>query len=352
MRFIGNKENLLETIHFIFKQKGISGKSFFDFFSGTTSVAKFFKKLNYQVFSSDLLYCSYCLQQAYIKNNETPLFTAIIKKLNIKKNSLISTPLSDVVNYLNSLSSKNGFIYKNYSVGGTIELSQPRSYFSDDNAKKIDSIRQTIENWYIKELITQSEYYILLACLIESVPFYANISGVYAAFQKKWDPRALKPFELRAIETINNSKDNFVYNINSLELVRDINIDILYLDPPYNARQYAPNYHLLETIAKYDNPKIKGITGMREYSEQKSSFCNKTTAIKDLDYIAKNAKYKFLVLSYNSEGIMQKETILKTLNQYGKAEVVEFDYLRFKSNNNGKSKTKKHIQEQLYILKK
>lgn len=178
------------------------------------------------------------------------------------------------------------------------------------------------------------------------------MSGVYAAFQKKWDPRAVKPLTLRAIETIDNEKQNFVYNKDSLKLVENVDVDILYLDPPYNERQYLPNYHLLETIAKYDYPVIKGITGMREYKDQKSSFCNKITALKDLDKIASNANYKFLVLSYNSEGIMPQEEIIAILSKYGRVTLESFENLRFKSNNKGLSKTKKHIFEQLYILKK
>jgi adenine-specific DNA-methyltransferase len=106
----------------------------------------------------------------------------------------------------------------------------------------------------------------------------------------------------------------------------------------------------LETIAKYDNPVIKGITGMRDYHDQKSSFCNKSMALQSLNNIAKNAKYKHLILSYNSEGIMPSKKIIEVLSRYDNVELVEFEYLRFKSNSNGGNKTKKHILEQLYIL--
>ena len=112
----------------------------------------------------------------------------------------------------------------------------------------------------------QNEYFVLLACLIETVPFYANISGVYAAFQKKWDPRAIKRLILRPIEIVINSKTNYSFNENSVNLINKIKADIFYLDPPYNQRQYAPNYHILETIAKYDNPEIKGVSGLRNYT--------------------------------------------------------------------------------------
>lgn len=352
MRYIGNKENLLDKISFILDSKEITGKSFFDFFSGTTNVAQYFKKLGYQIYSSDILYLSYCLQKAYIANNENPLFDKLLQNIDVQPESLFPNSLELVVKYLNSLPPKKGFIYNNYTPGGTPDLQQPRMYFSDKNGEKIDAIRFQIESWNNSKLLTENEYYILLACLIEAVPFFANISGVYAAFLKKWDPRAIKPFRISPIEIITNKYQNFVYNIDSVMLCKDIDVDILYLDPPYNGRQYAPNYHLLETIARYDNPIIKGVTGMRNYQDLKSKFCNAKTAIEELDNVAKNAKYKHLVLSYNTEGIMPQEKIIKTLEKYGEVILEEFEYLRFKSNNNGLSKTKKHIFEQLYMLKK
>ncbi|MCA6069579.1 MAG: DNA adenine methylase [Endomicrobium sp.] len=352
MRFIGNKENLLNNIHYTLDKRNIKGNSFFDFFSGTSNVARFFKKKGYKVCSSDLLYFSYCMQYAYIKNNSLPKFKKILPLIDTQQINLITSPLDLVLDFLNNIEPIKGFIYNNYSMGGTSALEKPRMYFSDENAQKIDSIRTQIEEWKSNKLLTKDEYFILLTSLIESISFYSNISGVYAAFQKKWDERALKKFTLRPIELVFNKENNEVFNVDSMTLINDIKTDILYLDPPYNERQYAPNYHILETIAKYDNPIVKGITGMRDYHDQKSSFCNKDMALQSLNNIAKNAKYKHLVLSYNSEGIMPSKKIIEVLSRYGNVELVEFEYLRFKSNNNGESKTKKHISEQLYILAK
>jgi adenine-specific DNA-methyltransferase len=351
MRFIGNKENLLSSIYYALEQRNIRGSSFFDFFSGTTNVARFFKRKGYKIFSSDLLYFSYCMQYAYIKNNTFPQFKKVLNKIGIRQNNLIYSPLELVVDFLNEVEPISGFIYNNYSVGGTICLEKPRMYFSDDNALRIDAVRMQIEKWRARSLLLEEEYFILLTCLIESVSYYSNVSGVYASFQKKWDPRALKRFLLRPVELVFNREDNEIFNVDSMKLIPEIETDILYLDPPYNERQYAPNYHILETIAKYDNPVIKGISGMRDYKDQKSLFCNQNTALKLLNDIAKNGKYKYLVLSYNFEGIIPSGRIVEVLGEYGVVELVEFNYVRFKSNNNGESKTKKYVQEQLYILK-
>ncbi len=262
------------------------------------------------------------------------------------------SPLDTVVEFLNNIDYQQGFIYNNYTPDGTYDLPHKRMYFSSENGKAIDAIRQKIEEWKLKNLLSESEYYILLACLIETVSFYANVAGVYAAFHKKWDPRALKKLELRTIQILDNKKKNIVYNVNSMDLLPKIDVDILYLDPPYNERQYSPNYHLIETIARYDNPKIKGITGIREYENQKSSFCNVKTAIRDLNIIAGTAKYNHLVLSYNSEGIMKQDDIMSALKKYGEVRLEQFEYSRFKSNNGGLAKIKKKVFEQVYILTK
>jgi adenine-specific DNA-methyltransferase len=352
MRYIGNKENLLDKIYQVMQSENVHGNSFFDFFAGTTSVSRFFKKLDYQIFSSDLLYFSYVLQKAYISNNQELNFEKLLNTINFQSTSLFSSPLHIVVEYLNQIEPVEGFIFQNYTPCGTFELEIPRMYYSDENGKIIDAIRQNIELWKTENLINENEYFILLACLIETVPFYANISGVYAAFHKKWDPRAVKKMILRPVEFVLNSKENYTFNEDSTGLLNQVEADIFYLDPPYNQRQYAPNYHLLETIAKYDNPIIKGVGGLRDYQNQKSKFCNSKTALEELNKIAKEGNFKTLILSYNSEGIMKEENILSALEEYGKVELVEFQYLRFKSNNNGESNTKKFIQEQLYILKK
>ena len=189
----------------------------------TTSVARYYKKLGYKVFSSDFLYLSFCLQKAYIENNREPLFGRLLPTLlSVRCASFFASPLEQVVAYLNTISPVEGFIYKNYTPEGTAALDRPRMYFSSENGKVIDAIRIQIEKWKIEDLITDSEYYILLACLIETVSFYANVAGVYAAFQKKWDPRAVKPLTLRPIEIIDNDRDNKVYNANSLDLVLDV----------------------------------------------------------------------------------------------------------------------------------
>lgn len=355
MRFIGCKENLTSFIESFIKEKDIKGKVFCDLFAGTASVGKHFKKLGYKIIATDLLYFSYVLQKVYLEQNQYPKFLKLLNylKINPVEETLFTSEsqnAQEVIKYLNNLEGIEGFIFKNYSPEGTKGQVYIRKYFTGENAKKIDAIREKIEEWKKMKLLNEQEYFFLLCSLIEAVPFVANISGTYAAFLKNWDKRAFKKLTLELPEIIRSNETHKVFNINGLELLDQIKeIDILYLDPPYNERQYAPNYHILETIAKWDKPPLKGVTGMRPYENQKSEFCNPKTGIKALKEILKKKNFRHLILSYNSEGIMPENEILELFNKYGKTEMVEQTYQRYKSNSRGEQKDK--VKEKLYYLK-
>jgi len=355
MRFIGCKENLLDFIETFVKQKDIRGNIFCDLFSGTGSVAKHFKKLGYKIISSDLLFFSYVLQKVYIEQNQYPKFAKLLKHLKIDpvEETLFtsdSQSAKEIIKYLNNLEGVEGFIYKNYSPEGTQGQTHSRKYFTGDNSKRIDAIREKIEEWKKSNLINEQEYYFLLASLIEAVPFVANISGTYSAFLKEWDKRAFKKLTLEVPEIIKSDEIHKVYHEDGLKVLDQVKgVDILYLDPPYNERQYAPNYHILETIAKWDKPEIKGITGMRSYENQKSEFCNPKTGINALGEIINKGNFKHLLLSYNDDGIMPESEILKLFNKVGKSEITEQNYQRYKSNSNGEQKN--GVKEKIYYLK-
>ncbi len=250
MRYIGSKVNLLTNIESCISENIKTPQaSFCDIFSGTAVVARHFKS-QYQIISNDSLYFSYVIQKAYVENNS---------KLNFSKlKSDIGNPFLFLENEKLG-NTENNFIMQNYSPAGKAG----RMYFTEENARRIDFARTAIENWKNEKRVSASEYYYLLASLIEAVPSVSNITGTYGAYLKKWDKRAFKKLELPQIEVFSNGRKNKAYNEDSLKLIKRISGDILYIDPPYNSRQYAPNYHVLETISRYDSPKLSGITGMR-----------------------------------------------------------------------------------------
>ena len=342
MRFIGNNTNLLNDIAQVIKENcDGTEKVFCDIFSGTASVARFFKN-RYKIISNDLLYFSYVLQKGTIENNEIPSFKKLEDRLNIH----------DVFDYLENIDIKqekfNKFIYENYSPNKKCE----RMYLTSENALRIDFIRNKIEEWRNKELINKNEYYYLLAALIEGVPFVSNITGTYGAYLKQWDKRAFKKFEMIRLNVIDNNVKNQCYNKNSNDLIQEISGDILYLDPPYNERQYLPNYHLLETIARYDNPEIKGKTGIREYNSEKSNYCIKNKVYSEMEELIKNAKFKHIIVSYNQDGLLSKNDIETILKKYGNKETYKLYEIPYKQYQNKLTKKLDIHYEYLFYISK
>ena len=343
MRYIGNKINLLEFIEKPLKENGIKDGVVCDIFSGTTNVAKHFKKQGYEIISNDNMMYSYVFQKAYIENNKTPKF--------LKLEKIIPNPnIENIFAYLNNLKGKKGFIYKNFCKEGSKNSTYERNYFSEENAKKIDVMRETLEGWKDKKLITKNEFYIILSAILEEIPFISNISGTYGAFLKIDDPRMSKTFTIKVPELIKSKKSHKCYNTDSNELIKKITCDVLYVDPPYNHRQYAPNYHMWETVAVWDKQLLDSMTGLRPYNDQKSLYCMKGKCVKAFEDLIENASCKHILFSYNSEGIMSDEQIKKILSNKGKVKRYTQGYRRFKSNSKSKS-AKKHIKEFLYFVK-
>lgn len=325
MRFIGNKTQLLKNIKEVVDKHTNDATSFCDIFSGTASVARFFKQW-YEVYSNDLLYFSYCLQKATIENPCKPTFARLFSSIGISDpiNHFNNTPTEDMEN----LETEKRFFQNNYSPHGG------RMYLTDSNALRIDYARNKIDEWYSKKYLSELEYYYLVACVVEGVPFVSNISGTYGAFNKTWDKRSNKKFELIELDVIENGKDNKSYNQDGITLLKNISGDILYIDPPYNERQYLPNYHVLETTAKYDFPILHGVTGQRPYEMQRSDFCSKRKVVNAFDELLENARFKHIILSYNTDGIMSLNEIESTMKKYGLPETFEINYIpyrRFKS---------------------
>lgn len=342
-RFIGSKFQLLPNIYIELAKRNLinKGNVFFDAFSGSAIVGAFFKK-DFKIVSCDNLYFSYVLQNTLIVLNEIPTFEKLRKTINVHN-------IDDICNYLNSLPGREGFIYKNYTPASKELCGLERKYFSTSNGKKIDAIRTQLEIWHKSNIINKYEFYYLLTCLLFAVQKVANIAGTYGAFNKFWDKRALKPLLLKPITPIHsNFKHKAVYD-DVFKVIDCIEGDISYLDPPYNSRQYIANYHLLETIAKYDSPNIKGVSGIRNYSlKEKSPFCSKKKAKSSLLNLCSKLKFNYVVISYNNEGILSAKDIEEVLlnASFRDIDLVKFPHRRFNSNRKGE---KQIVYELLFI---
>ncbi len=187
---------------------------------------------------------------------------------------------------------------------------------------------------------------------METIDKHANTASVYGAFLKQLKKTAQKAFVLKPAELIINDQEHQVFNEDINELVGKIEGDILYLDPPYNHRQYATNYHLLETITKYDNPKIHGKTGLREYESQKSLYCSRTKAKNAFRDLILKAKTRYIFLSYNNEGLMTVDDIKEIMSLRGKYGYFTKKYNRFKADRdeNRDYKSNKTVEYLHYVV--
>lgn len=331
MNYIGSKSKLSNFLYTHFSSvvdEGLENCIVCDAFCGSGAVGKMLKKHNTkEIISNDREYYSYVLNQNYIAN------------------SFDWRELGKRVEYLNALEGIEGKIFQHYCVGG----GEGRMYFSDENGQKIDAIREEIQNWFESKEITEQEYFFFLASLLESADAVANTASVYGAFLKHYKKTAQKDLEYKPAEFLPHQNQHRVYNQDANSLIREIEGDILYLDPPYNSREYGANYHLLNTIALYDDFTPQGKTGLRDY--KRSDFCKKNRVYEALEDLIANAKFKYIFLSYNNEGLLTQEQIREIFSKYGKYDLKQIRYQRFKADSARVAKNS-HVLEHLHVLVK
>lgn len=269
-RYLWNKFKLLNFILEVIEKENIKFSSFTDIFAWTGVVWDFFNDKNIKIISNDILKANYCSLKTFLET----------KKENYKN-------IQKHLDYLNNLDipKKDNYVSINYG----------NKYFDNDNALLIWKIREEIE--YMK--ITDIEKNILLSSLVYWIDKVANTCWHYAAFRKKLDKYSKIKLESPDIKFDNNI-NNEVYNKDANELIKEIESDVLYIDPPYNSRQYFNSYHVPENIVKWDQAELEWITKQRkDRKKYKSEYC--TINAKDIfSDLIMNAKVKYIIVSYNN----------------------------------------------------
>ncbi len=321
-RYLGNKYKLLGFIEDIISEKCGSINSLCDIFSGTGVVGERFNNPEIKIISNDFLSANYACLQAFLGVDE-----------DMQKN------ITEKINYLNNLENdKDNYFSEHF--GGT--------YFSEENARKIGIIREEIED--IAK--SKDEKYILICSLLYAMDKVANTVGHYDAYRKKLD--MLRPVKL-LIPDIDYSRNqnNEVYREDANTLIKKISCDVLYIDPPYNSRQYSDAYHLLENLAEWKKPEVVGIGKKMDRSHIKSDYCLKS-ATRAFSNLIRNADCNHILLSYNNTGDskdgrsnarMSDDEILHILNDKGDVEIFEKDYKAFTT---GKSNGENNAERIFY----
>ncbi len=328
-RYIGSKARMLNFINEVIQKEKIEFSSFFDLFAGTGIVGDFFNDSKTKIYVNDLLKSNYLSYLAWFGNEKVD--KKKIEKMILEYNSL-------------------GNLEDNY-----FSINFGDTYFSKDNCKKIGYIRENIENCFLNNEINTRERAILITSLLYAMDKIANTVGHYDAYRKNGDLDKKLELCMLDLKPIANNKNNKIFNEDSNELVRNIKADVVYIDPPYNSRQYSDAYHLLENVATWEKQEVFGVAKKMKRNGIKSKYCSVSAPLAFKDLI-ENINAKYIIVSYNNMGTkgagrsqakISDEDIMNTLSSKGNVKVYEFDYNQF---NTGKTKIENH-KERLFVCK-
>ena len=323
-RYLGNKYKLLPFITKVVDKECSDIQSIADIFAGTGAVSSAFTdKIN---ITHDLMYSNYICNYAWF-GSETYNQQTIIDY---------------VVHYNSLVKLKDNYMTDNFA----------DTYFSRDDCAKIGYIREDIEKNYKKKNINDRERAILITSLLYAMDKIAKTCGHYDAYRKgaEFD----KPLELLVpLAERHNNPNNRCYNEDANNLVGSINADLVYIDPPYNSRQYCDAYHLLENVARWEKPEVFGVARKMDRTKLKSKYCTKSAAEAFEDLVG-NITSKYILLSYNnmaekgndrSNAKISDEDILRILENKGTVKVFSESYKPFTT---GKSDISEN-EERLFL---
>jgi adenine-specific DNA-methyltransferase len=340
MRYIGNKTRLLPFILRTLDKEGIRAGAVHDAFAGTASVGRELKAKGWQVYSSDLLMSSYVFQRAYIVAD------------------CVDHSLHEMARALAHATPGDGFISRNFSPAGGA-TSAGRMYFTPENAAQIDAAREELERWRASAVIGEDGYYLLLAGIIEGADRVANTAGVYASYMKRWQPNARRPFSI-SIENPVKGKPAVAHLADATQAALEIGeIDLIYIDPPYNSRQYVAYYHIPEILARgwsAGAPAIRGKVGLLAGDEGRSQWSHGRRVQKLFSALLSATGARHALVSFNSEGHLEPE-ILETLLRKAAVDgqVAHFTqrYRRYRadSDHEGRKYHRDFAQEHLYLIR-
>lgn len=320
-RYLGSKQKLLPFIEEVINDNTSDIKTVADIFGGTGVVADLFRKKGCKIIINDILKSNKIIYNTWFGT----------QKVDYNKIKHIITELNEIK------STDDNYVSINFG----------NSYFSNENAKLIGEIRQQIENYEINE----REKSFLLTSLLYAMDKVANTVGHYDAYRKKMD--SFQKLHLKVPELINN-KYNEIYNEDANDLVKKIKADLVYIDTPYNSRQYGDAYHLLENIVNWEKPKVTGVAKkMIDRSSTKSLYSTKK-APEAFDELIQNIDAKYILVSYNnmakkgngrSNAKISNEEIINSLKKRGTVQVFETPFKVFTT---GKTDIENH-KELLYL---
>lgn len=327
IEFLGSKRRLLSFLSQQIGAHSDGGQHFVDLFCGTASVAASFRDRGLRVTANDHLSLCSTMAEATLLNHGTPRFSSLVAAGEVPAEGG-KRAYDRVLARLNRLEPRPGFVHSSYSPASAANGGVERMYFTESNAGRIDAIRDQIDRW--EPLLTRGERSLLITDLIRAASAVSNTAGTYGCFLKRWKARSLAPLELTCSNPPSRLGSGHAVHRNEAEdLAGELEADIVYADPPYTKRQYAAYYHVLETITRNDRPTLSGSTGLRPWTS--SDFCHRRKAPAALERLIGRVRAGHFFLSYSADGQIPDETVREVLAPYGRLQVAEVPYPRYRS---------------------
>ena len=355
-RYIGSKNKIVNIVASKIRSLVPKGSHIVDLMCGTATVSLYLRSEGYRVTAIDVMTYSFHHANVALFLSSAPSFDGandFIEKYYKDKPSLFPPGnYEKVLNALENLPMKKGYFWNEFCAeGNPTNTNKPRNYFSPQNAKKIDSIRYQIKKLKFENKIKSIEHSLLLHDLIMAANDVANISGTYGHYLSKLIGRAIDPirFKPTIFSVTRNHLKHMVFKGYAEDLAGQLKADLCYIDPPYMKRQYAANYHILETLAREDEPDAIGVSGLRPWRDQYSNFCTKTKIRKSFGKILLDMKCNNFLISYSQDGLLSLDELCSFLSKFGTVSVEAFKNKRFRSN---QSKLKDELNEYLIHIKK
>lgn len=323
-RYLGNKTRLTEWIVGTISAALPLGGSVADPMCGTASVSLALARRGFSVIAADALSFPVIHARARLMAKEPPAFR-ILGGYEAALRWMAGTKLTE------------GYFFREFGeTGQPANGRAPRRYFSAKNAAHIDGIREGIRSLAATGDLTQIEHSVLLHHLILATNKVANISGTYGYFHRKLTGPALKPLEFEPLEFEKTPGDHCVVQGNVEDLASTFRTNAVYLDPPYTKRQYAGNYHVLETLAREDEPVASGDGGLRPWKEQASAFCYRRTAAQAFQQTLSQINVPHIFVSYSEDGQVPGDELETILAEFGTVTLYEHPHARYRSNSRGR----------------
>lgn len=325
MRYIGSKIASLSAIARAIAASGICARSLCDPFAGTCTVARYFKSLGLRVVTGDVLLLSYVQQISYIETNRRPSFIKALAQCgNIGSTATAS---ETVLAYLMGLEPTSSFLSAEYSPLGRSQ----RKFLTADNAGRADAIRNQIAAWTEMGVLSAREFSYLLSALLEAIDRVANTAGTYYAYLKSFNRKSLQAIRLLPPAIVNNGQRNQAHLSDALDLVGRADTDVLYLDPPYNGRNYGGYYHLPESVVRWDRLAVRGKSGVPVCKLSDSPYYHRSTAADALRELVRVSRARCILLHYATDGFITHHQILRILRSRGRTAVTNWSVRKYNS---------------------